>query len=40
LALPRFERGESDDTLSLSPLYLKESLAQALLAKREKIQTK
>jgi len=40
LALPRFERGESDDTLSLSPLYLKESLAQALLAKREEIQTK
>jgi tRNA threonylcarbamoyladenosine biosynthesis protein TsaB len=40
LALPRFQRGESDDTLSLSPLYLKESLAQALLAKKERIQTK
>lgn len=40
LALPRFERGESDDPLSLSPLYLKESLAQALLAKKEGIQTK
>jgi len=34
LALPRFGRGESDDALSISPLYLKESLAQALLAKR------
>jgi tRNA threonylcarbamoyladenosine biosynthesis protein TsaB len=40
LALPRLERGESDDNLSLAPLYLKESLAQALLAKKEKIQTK
>ena len=37
LALPRLERGESDDTLSLAPLYLKESLAQALLDKEEKI---
>jgi len=33
LALPRLQRGEGDDTLSLAPLYLKESLAQALLAK-------
>lgn len=33
LALPRLQRGESDDALSLAPLYLKESLAQALLAK-------
>ncbi len=40
LALPRFERGESDDALSLAPLYLKESLAQALLAGEKRIQTK
>ena len=40
LALPRFQRGESDDNLSLAPLYLKESLAQALLAKKEGIQEK
>jgi len=37
LALPRFERGESDDALSLAPLYLKESLAQALLAGEKRI---
>jgi len=30
----RFERGESDDALSLSPLYLKEPLAQALLSQQ------
>jgi len=36
LALPRLEKGEGDDPLSLAPLYLKESLAQALLA-REKM---
>jgi tRNA threonylcarbamoyladenosine biosynthesis protein TsaB len=39
LALPRFERGEGDDALSLAPLYLKESLAQALLAGEKRIQT-
>jgi tRNA threonylcarbamoyladenosine biosynthesis protein TsaB len=33
LALSRFERGESDDALSLVPLYLKEPLAQALAAR-------
>ena len=38
LALARFERGESDDTLSLVPLYLKEPLAQALLAQERKRQ--
>lgn len=37
LALPRFERGESDNALSLAPLYLKESTAQALLARRTTI---
>jgi len=37
LALPRFERGESDDALSLAPLYLKESLAQALLSGKKRI---
>jgi tRNA threonylcarbamoyladenosine biosynthesis protein TsaB len=30
LALPRFERGETDNALSLVPVYLKEPLAQAL----------
>ncbi len=34
LALPRFQEGSTDDPLSLAPLYLKESLAQALLLKR------
>jgi len=29
-AMPRFERGERDDTLALEPLYLKESTAKAL----------
>jgi tRNA threonylcarbamoyladenosine biosynthesis protein TsaB len=38
LALSRFERGESDDALSLVPLYLKEPLAQALLARQRKKQ--
>jgi len=38
LALSRFERGESDDALSLVPLYLKEPLAQALLAQERKRQ--
>ncbi len=35
LSLPRFERGNTDDALSLVPLYLKESLAQALLLKQQ-----
>ena len=35
LALPRFAAGEADDPLSLVPLYLGESLAQALLRKKE-----
>jgi tRNA threonylcarbamoyladenosine biosynthesis protein TsaB len=35
LALPRFLRGDVDDALSLTPLYLKESLAQALLRRSE-----
>jgi len=34
LALSRLERGENDEPLSLVPLYLKESAAQARLAKR------
>jgi tRNA threonylcarbamoyladenosine biosynthesis protein TsaB len=34
LALPRLQRGESDDVLSLVPLYLKEPLAQALVARK------
>ncbi|MBM4462495.1 MAG: tRNA (adenosine(37)-N6)-threonylcarbamoyltransferase complex dimerization subunit type 1 TsaB [Chloroflexi bacterium] len=38
LALSRFERGESDDALSLVPLYLKEPLAEALLAQQRKRQ--
>jgi tRNA threonylcarbamoyladenosine biosynthesis protein TsaB len=38
LALSRLERGESDDALSLVPLYLKEPLAQALLAQERKRQ--
>lgn len=33
LAAIRLERGESDDTLSLEPLYLKESTAKAFLNK-------
>jgi tRNA threonylcarbamoyladenosine biosynthesis protein TsaB len=36
LAWLRLGRGESDDALSLSPLYLRESAAQALLARRIK----
>jgi len=35
IALPRFRKGDKDDALSLAPLYLKESLAQALLLKRQ-----
>jgi tRNA threonylcarbamoyladenosine biosynthesis protein TsaB len=35
IALPRFQKGNIDDALSLAPLYLKESLAQALLLKRQ-----
>jgi len=35
IALPRFQKGNTDDALSLAPLYLKESLAQALLLKRQ-----
>lgn len=35
IALPRFQRGETDDALSLAPLYLKESLAEALLKRRQ-----
>ena len=38
LALSRFERDESDDAISLVPLYLKEPLAQALLAQERKRQ--
>lgn len=33
LALARFQRGESDDVLSLAPLYLKESTARAFISK-------
>ena len=33
LAATRLERGESDDVLSLTPLYLKESTAQAFLGR-------
>jgi tRNA threonylcarbamoyladenosine biosynthesis protein TsaB len=35
IALPRFQKGSTDDALSLAPLYLRESLAQALLLKRQ-----
>jgi len=35
LASPHFERGESNNALSLAPLYLKESAAQALLARHQ-----
>ena len=35
IALPRLQKGSTDDALSLAPLYLKESLAQALLLKRK-----
>jgi tRNA threonylcarbamoyladenosine biosynthesis protein TsaB len=35
IALPHFRKGDSDDALSLAPLYLRESLAQALLLKRQ-----
>lgn len=35
LSLPRFAAGVADDALSLVPLYLGESLAQALLRKKE-----
>jgi tRNA threonylcarbamoyladenosine biosynthesis protein TsaB len=35
VALPRFQKGNTDDALSLAPLYLRESLAQALLLKRQ-----
>ena len=35
IALPRFRKGNTDDALSLAPLYLRESLAQALLLKRQ-----
>ena len=40
LALQRFTRGESDDVLSLSPLYLKESTARAFISKYTVAQTK
>lgn len=33
LAVARFERGQSDNVLSLEPLYLKESTAQAFLGR-------
>lgn len=33
LALNRLERGDSDDVLSLTPLYLKESTARAFISK-------
>jgi len=35
MSLPRFAAGQVDDPLSLVPLYLGESLAQALLRRRE-----
>lgn len=35
VALPRFQSGNTDDALALSPIYLKEALAQALLLKRQ-----
>jgi hypothetical protein len=35
LSLARFRKGDTDDALALAPLYLKESLAQALLLKRQ-----
>jgi len=34
LAAIRLKRGESDDPLSLEPLYLKESTARAFLGSR------
>ncbi len=38
LASSRLEKGESDDALSLTPLYLREPLAQALLAQQKERQ--
>jgi tRNA threonylcarbamoyladenosine biosynthesis protein TsaB len=35
MSLPRFAAGQADDALSLVPLYLGESLAQALLRRKE-----
>ncbi len=35
IALPRLRKGDSDDALSLAPLYLKEYLAKALLVKHQ-----
>ena len=35
VSLSRFRKGDSDDALELAPLYLRESLAQALLLKRQ-----
>ncbi len=40
LALERFKRGESDDVLSLAPLYLKESTARAFISKYTVVQAK
>ena len=40
LANQRIEKGESDDTLALTPLYLKESTAKAFVNKYRGIQTK
>jgi tRNA threonylcarbamoyladenosine biosynthesis protein TsaB len=39
LAARRLARGESDDTLALTPLYLKESTAKALTNKYRNIRT-
>lgn len=39
VAMPRFERDETDDALALAPLYLKESLAQIMLRRREQSAT-
>ena len=33
IALPRFQKGNTDDVLALAPMYLREYLAQALLKK-------
>jgi tRNA threonylcarbamoyladenosine biosynthesis protein TsaB len=37
LAARRFERGDSDDALALSPLYLKESTAKAFLSRYSQV---
>lgn len=40
LALGRLQRGESDDVLSLAPLYLKESTARAFISRYTVAQTR